>query len=105
MFKNHVSLSTCHGALHVASLGPLGTHQAITVAWGVNSGQLGIFFKVSRIQNLMCTRAFIDGAMTSAFADRPTAAQSRLSTRVQRGLYRSGDANLDSYSAFSPLRI
>ena len=53
MFKNHVSLSTCHGALHVASLGPLGTHQAIAVAWGVNSGQLGIFFKVSRIQNLI----------------------------------------------------
>ena len=39
--------------MHVASLGPLGTHQAIAVAWGVNSGQLGIFFKVSRIQNLM----------------------------------------------------
>ena len=53
MFKNHVSLSTCYGAMHVASLGPLGTHQAIAVAWGVNSGQLGIFFKVSRIQNLM----------------------------------------------------
>ena len=66
MFKNHVSLSTCYGAMHVASLGPLGTHQAIAVAWGVNSGQLGIFFKVSRIQNLMKAGKSPMAAATSA---------------------------------------
>ena len=51
--KNNVSLSTCYGAMHVASLGPLGTHQAIAVAWGVNAWHLGIFFKVSGVCNLM----------------------------------------------------
>ena len=39
--------------MHVASLGPLGTHQAIAVAWGVNAWHLGIFFKVSGVCNLM----------------------------------------------------
>ena len=39
--------------MHVPPPGALGSHQAIAVAWGVNAWQLGIFFKVSRIQNLM----------------------------------------------------
>ena len=43
--------------MHVASLGPLGTHQAIAVAWGVNAWHLGIFFKVSGVCNLMCVSA------------------------------------------------
>ena len=39
--------------MHVPPPGALGSHQAIVVAWGVNAWHLGIFFKVSRIQNLM----------------------------------------------------
>ena len=48
-----VELSNCHEAMHVPPPGALGSHQAIVVAWGVNAWHLGIFFKVSRIQNLM----------------------------------------------------
>ena len=39
--------------MHVPPSGALGSHQAIVVAWGGNAWHLGIFFKVSRIQNLM----------------------------------------------------
>ena len=40
--------------MHVPPPGALGSHQAIVVAWGVNAWHLGIFFKVSRVCNLMC---------------------------------------------------
>ena len=37
---NNIWLSTCPGAMHIVSLGALGTPRAIAVAWWVNGGQL-----------------------------------------------------------------
>ena len=54
--------------MHVASLGPLGTHQAIAVAWGVGAKQLGIYFKLSRAQNLMEEECSCKCRCGSAFA-------------------------------------
>ena len=39
--------------MHVPPPGALGPNQSIVVAWGVSAKQLGIYFKLPEIQNLM----------------------------------------------------
>ena len=42
--------------MHVPPPGALGPNQSIVVAWGVGAKQLGIYFKLPEIQNLMAKR-------------------------------------------------